>query len=190
MKHPPLAATPWPTDASETSRDRAGDDLGVRLVRRIQRHWLAVVSLASAAILFGAVWVAYLRSVGASNLAEALSTAYLFLCPQRPSHSYFPFGAQMALEEREVAMFATLALGGVLYGRLRGRLQPTSLVWVAVLSAPMAWDVFFQMIGLWDSNWFWRTVTAVLSTWAVMWYVYPRWDIMLARRWRARPRPT
>ena len=152
----------------------------------VRRHWLLLATLGNAAVLAGAVWVAYLRAHGATQLAETLSTAYLLLCPQRPAHSYFPFGAQMALEEREVAMFATLALGGAVYGAVRGRLRPIKLRMVLVLGAPMVLDVVTQMVGLRDSTWLWRTWTGILATWSVIWYVYPRVDWRI-RLQQARP---
>lgn len=153
--------------------DRMLWSFAVGLVDRFARHWLLLFNLSATLVLVGSLLVAYLRSVGAFWLAEPLSTAYLLLCPQRPSHSYFPFGSQMALEHREVAMFAAQLLGGLVYGLFRERLRPMHWRLMILLSLPMAWDGFSQMFGLRNSDWVTRTWTGGLFNLALVFWAYP-----------------
>lgn len=162
--------------------DRPVTEPVIGLTEALTRHWLRLLTLSAALVLVGSLGVAYLRSVGASWLAEPLATAYLLLCPQRPDHAYFPFGAQMALEQREVALLGAQLLGGLLYGRVRGRLRPLDGRLVVLLSLPMAWDGFSQMAGLRASDWLTRTWTGGLFTLAVIAWAYPRLDRAWPRR--------
>jgi uncharacterized membrane protein len=172
---------------SETDRARPGPRaLGYattaftrRAAALIARRWLLLVNLGCALLLAGAVGVAYLRSVGAGWLSEPLATAYLLLCPQRPDHSYFPFGYQMALEHREVAMLGAQLLGGLGFGLIGGRLRGLDWSLVVLLSMPMLGDVLSQMVGLRESNWLIRTWTGGLFTLAFVLWLYPIVDAVI-----------
>lgn len=117
-----------------------------------------------------------MRAVGLTWLSEPIATAYLLLRPQRPEHSYFPFGHQMALEQRPVAMFAAQLIGGLAFGLVRGRLRPLDCRLMLLLTLPLAWDGFSQTFGLRDSTWLWRTWTGGLFNLALVWFAYPRFD--------------
>lgn len=151
-----------------------------RTTRFVARRWVVLMNLNLALVLAGAVAVSYLRSIGVEWLAEPLASAYLLICSQRPSHSYFPFGYQMALEQRMVAIFAAQLLGGLAFSRLRHRLQPLDWRLMVLLSLPFTWDVFSQTFGLRDSDWLWRTWTGALFNLALTWFAYPRFERGLA----------
>lgn len=151
----------------------AASAVGGRLAAAVTRHWLLLANLSCGLVLGGALGVAYLRSIGATWLSEPLSTAYLLLCPQRPDHSYFPFGFQMALEQREVAMFGAQLLGGLVFGLVGGRLPPLDWPLVILLALPLVVDVLTQMVGLRDSDWLTRTWTGGLFNLAFVFWAYP-----------------
>ena len=142
-------------------------------------HWLALLNVLTALTLAGALAPPFLRLLALDPAAEAVHTAYLWLCPQRPDHSYFLFGHKLALEQRELAIFGAQLVGGVLYalGRARFRALP---LWAAVaLALPMAWDGFSQVFGWRDSDWLMRTLTGGLFSLALVWWFYPFVDRLL-----------
>jgi len=96
------------------------------------------------------------------------------LCPQRPSHSFFLFGYPLALEQRMLAIFGGLLLGGLLYAPLRDRLRPLGWRPLVLLNAPLLVDVLSQTAGLRDSTGPWRVATGLLGALAAAWWAYPR----------------
>lgn len=137
------------------------------------RHWLLAINLLAGLTLVGAVLVAYLRSVEAFWISEPLAGAYRLICPQRPDHSYFLWGAQMGMEQRMVALFAAQLLAGLAFGLVRRRMRPLQVRFLLASALPMAVDVGSQMVGLRDSDWGMRTVTGGLAAVAVVAWAYP-----------------
>ena len=137
-------------------------------------HWVLLCNVALGIVLLGAYATPALEALGLAELARTIHIAYLPLCPQRPEHSYFPFGYQTALEHREIAMFAAQLAGGLVYARARDRLRGIPWWLMLALSLPIAWDGFSQMFGLRDSTWFLRTLTGALFSLALVFWLYPR----------------
>ena len=134
-----------------------------------------LVNVSLGLALAGALATPILAYAGYSSVALDLHQMYLFLCPQRPSHSYFLLGHQLALEEREIAMFTAQLVGGLVYGKLRARLriEVNSIVFVA-LSLPLAWDVLSQTLAVRSSDWFTRSWTGAIFMVAFAFWFYPR----------------
>ncbi|MBI2755961.1 MAG: DUF2085 domain-containing protein [Chloroflexi bacterium] len=149
------------------------------------RHWLLLANLLVTLALLGAVGAPVLAAARLDAASAAIHTAYLLLCPQRPAHSYFLFGQQLALEQREMAMFGAQFGAGLLYGvlRARGRWRER-LSWSLLLlfSLPMAWDGLSQAVGLRDSDWQTRTWTGALFSAAFVFWLYPVLDRQLRLR--------
>lgn len=152
------------------------------LWRWSRRRWLLLANLAVGLTLAGAVAAPVLDVLGLHAAADAIRTAYLLLCGQRPSHSYFLFGYQTALEQRLLAMFAAQLLGGLAYAARRGHIAPLGPVPFAILTVPIAWDGFSQLVGLRDSDWLTRSWTGGLFSLAFVALAYPRADRLLRPR--------
>lgn len=142
-------------------------------------HWLALLNVLTALTLAGAFAPPFLRLAGFDPAAEAVHTAYLWLCPQRPDHSYFVFGHMLALEQRELAIFGAQLVGGLAYGLRRERFVGIPLWAVVLLALPMAWDGFSQMFGWRDSDWLTRTWTGGLFSLGLVFWLYPFADRLL-----------
>ena len=146
------------------------------------RRWLLLANLAVGLTLAGAVLAPALDALGLGAAADAIRTTYLLLCGQRPAHSYFPFGYQMALEQRLVAMFAAQLVGGLAYAAWRSRVAPLGPVAFALLTLPIAWDGMSQLLGLRESEWLTRTWTGGFFSLALVAFAYPRVDRLLRPR--------
>ncbi|HYU17594.1 MAG TPA: DUF2085 domain-containing protein [Chloroflexota bacterium] len=160
-----------------------------RLGRWLLRHWLLFVNLAVGLTLAGAVLAPGLDALGMEAAGDAIRTAYRLICPQRPSHSFSVFGHQLALEQRMTAMAAAQLIGGLSYGAWRARIAPLGVFPFILLSLPIAWDGFSQMVGLRDSDWFTRTWTGGLFSLAFVAFAYPRVDGLFQSAARKVSRP-
>ena len=96
-------------------------------------------------------------------------------------------GYKVALCERDLAIFGSLLLGGLIFGaarsilRRRGREVPRLPV-LAYLAAlvPMIIDGGTQLFGLRESDWVLRSITGALFGLASVWLAYPYIDSAMA----------
>jgi len=85
-------------------------------------------------------------------------------------------GYKVAICQRDVAIYGSVFLAGLLYG-LFGRSQgPLSWKVYVLLLIPMAIDGTTQLFGLRESTWFLRSVTGGLFGVACVWFAYPHID--------------
>jgi len=115
----------------------------------------------------------YLMSLGATLPARVLYFGYRFLCHQMPSRSYFIFGHQAALCQRDLAIFSSILLAGLLFSLVRNRVKPLNWRIYLLLVIPIALDGFSQLLGWRESNWQLRTLVGALFGLANVGLVYP-----------------
>jgi uncharacterized membrane protein len=183
------------------------------IVNRVLRHWLAILNLAGALFLGGAVAAPILARLGVTQAAEALYAAYKLTCHQWAFRSFFLFGQQsiyslqeladhtldpftfqgsqtlgwkMAFCERDLAIYIGLLLVGLLYARHRA-LQPCGFVLYTLLILPMAIDGFTQLFGWRESTWELRVATGLLFGLASAWLVLPRLEAAFGSEPRVNP---
>ena len=82
-------------------------------------------------------------------------------------------GYKIAVCQRDVAIYGSVVLAGLLFGLLRGRVRGIGLKVYLPLLIPMAIDGLSQLFGLRESNWWLRTVTGALFGGASVWLAYP-----------------
>jgi uncharacterized membrane protein len=92
-------------------------------------------------------------------------------------------GYKVALCERDLAIFGSLLLGGLIFGAVRGilhrrgRAVPRLPVWAYLFALiPMLLDGGTQLFGLRESNWILRSITGALFGLATVWLAYPYID--------------
>ena len=83
-------------------------------------------------------------------------------------------GYKMALCQRDIALYGSLVVGGLLFGFVRKRLRSLSLIGYAICILPMAIDGGTQLIMLRESNPVLRVFTGALLGLASVWLLYPR----------------
>lgn len=82
-------------------------------------------------------------------------------------------GFKVAVCQRDVAIYGSVVLAGLLFGMLRGRVRGIGLKIYLLLLIPIALDGLSQLFGLRESNWWLRTVTGALFGGASVWLAYP-----------------
>jgi uncharacterized membrane protein len=103
-------------------------------------------------------------------------------------------GYKVAICERDVAIYGSLLLGGLLFGvarsflARRGRRVPKLPVKVYLICLlPMAVDGVTQLMGLRESTWQLRLVTGMLFGLATVWLAYPHIDDAMRDSLKAMP---
>ena len=82
-------------------------------------------------------------------------------------------GYKIAVCQRDVAIYGSVVVAGLLFGLLRARIRSISLKIYLLLLVPMAFDGLSQLFGLRESNWWLRTLTGGLFGGASVWLAYP-----------------
>jgi uncharacterized membrane protein len=85
-------------------------------------------------------------------------------------------GWKVALCQRDVAIYASVFLTGLLYGLVRNRLRPLPFKIYILFVIPIAVDGLTQLVGWRESNWWLRTLTGALFGFASVWLAYPYVD--------------
>ncbi len=186
----------------------------------LTRHWLALFNFLDALYLGIPFLAPVLMHAGDERAAQVIYHAYRFVCHQLPFRSWFLFGehaaypltepislaqleaardfignAQMGYKvafcQRDVAIYAAILLGGLIYGVVRRRWQIKPLPWWAFVLfgiVPMGVDGGYQ----WFTYFRWwyhlspipphettplmRTLTGALFGFTAVWLTYPMVD--------------
>jgi uncharacterized membrane protein len=83
-------------------------------------------------------------------------------------------GYKAALCQRDLALYGSLFVGGLLFGLVRCRLRPLSFVAYVLCLIPIAVDGGSQLVGLRESTPLLRALTGSLVGLASVWMLYPR----------------
>ncbi|MDE3078139.1 MAG: DUF2085 domain-containing protein, partial [Chloroflexota bacterium] len=141
--------------------------------RWLARHWLA----AGDSFLFSfatlPVLAPLLAAAGWRPVAQEIFAAYGWVCHQMPSRSFFILGQQMAYCERNTAIYGSMAVAGLLWGRYGRKLTGLHPLLYGLLVMPMAVDGFTQLFGLRESTWQLRVLTGTLFGVASVWFALP-----------------
>ncbi|MFZ5918724.1 MAG: DUF2085 domain-containing protein [Chloroflexota bacterium] len=85
-------------------------------------------------------------------------------------------GYKMALCERDVAIYGSMVVAGMLFGLLRKRLKPLPWLVFLLFLVPMAVDGGVQFIGLRESSPLQRVITGAIFGLGVVWLAYPYFE--------------
>ncbi|MCE2466883.1 MAG: DUF2085 domain-containing protein [Caldilineaceae bacterium] len=166
------------------------------LLRFGLRHWFALYLVLSGLYAGLALLAPVAMSLGWIRLGTALHGMYFWVCHQEPGASYLVFGRgeplpaeladdrfwkgspaigwKTALCQRNLAIYGSFFLYGLVFG-LAGRRWPPLALWIgALLCVPMAADGLTQAFGWRESNWLWRTLSGSLFSLGIVWTLLPR----------------
>lgn len=121
--------------------------------------------------LFGPEWTPNISALEAGGMA-----ANLGLLGQRQFVGSEAIGYKVAICERDVAIYGSVLLAGLLFGLVRRRIPMLKLRWYLLFLIPMAIDGGTQLFGLRESNWWLRSLTGALFGVASVWLAYPYID--------------
>jgi uncharacterized membrane protein len=123
---------------------------------------------------------AWLAGQGHTAVANRIFVSYSAICTQIPSHSFYPWGVQLATCQRETAIYVSMALAGLAFTPLRHRLRPLAWWAFAGLIAPLTIDGLTQLLGWRESTPELRLLTGGLFGLACVWLLYPRLEAGMA----------
>jgi len=175
---------------------------------KLAKHWLALLNLIAGLYVGLPLLAPVLMEAGWTVPAKAIYFIYRPACHQRPERSYFFGGPQVfyssaqlaaagvnldplvrdignplvgwkvAFCERDVAIYGTIFVTGLLYvawRRRRGRWLMRFRYYIPFL-VPMALDGTLQLFGIHESNWFWRSITGAIFGFGSVLFAYPYLD--------------
>lgn len=163
---------------SQTRRemDRALTKGAINALYWYTKHWLFLLNVIMGAIVALIFLAPYLMSLGWLEPARAVYLLLSPFCHQMPTRSFFLFGYQMGVCERNMAIYAATFLAGLAYIPLRRRLSPLPLWLFALFTLPIALDGFTQLFSLRESTWELRLITGSLFGLGGVWLTYPMMD--------------
>ena len=197
----PGTAQPKPV----TGRTRDFVILVDKAIFRLAKHWLALASLFWGLYVGLPLLAPVLMDAGWTAPAKAIYTIYRPACHQRPERSYFyggpqavysieeleaagldtnPFaraigneelGWKVAFCERDVAIYGSIFIAGLVYGVVRKRwgARRMRLRIFALFLVPMAIDGLLQLFGVYESNWIMRSLTGAIFGVGAVLFAYP-----------------
>jgi uncharacterized membrane protein len=136
-------------------------------------YWATFITAVLGVIVFIAISIPFLSYFGLDAIAKPLFFALHFICAQIPSHSFYIFGHQLGLCERNLSIYSSMFIGSLIFVLTKKRLP--GLPWWAwlLMMLPIAWDGFTQMFGLRESDWILRVVTGSIFGFANVWFALP-----------------
>jgi uncharacterized membrane protein len=189
------------TTASVTGRSRDVVIWLDKAIFRLAGHWLLAVNLVVSLYVGLPVLAPVLMNLGLTTPAKAIYFVYRPACHQRPERSYFLGGSQVlyspdeleaagvdpisrdigneqvgykvAFCERDVAIYGSIVVAGMLFGLVRRRLRPLPILVYGLFCLPMFADGGLQLIGAYESNWALRSITGGLFGFGSVWFAYP-----------------
>ncbi len=150
------------------------------LAESVWHHWLLLFNVVNGLIFAGTFIVPLLNKLGQTGMAGTLFRYYRILCVQNPSHSYFIFGYQMAMDQRMTAIFGAIFVSGIVFSLVGKDVRPLSWRLYVLFLVPIAVDGFTQLFGWRESNWQLRTITGVLFGVANVWLAVPQLQTYMA----------
>jgi uncharacterized membrane protein len=139
----------------------------------LMEYWAHMVTIVLGSLVLGAVSVPFLSYLGLDNIAKPIFFALHLVCAQIPAHSFYVFGHQLGLCERNFSIYASMFIGSLVFVVTKKRM-PGIPWWLWILMMlPMALDGITQMFGWRESDWILRVVTGTLFGVGNIWFALP-----------------
>ena len=136
-------------------------------------YWAHIITIVLGTLVFIPISIPFLSYFGLDAIAKPLFYALHFVCAQIPSHSFYIFGHQLGMCERNFTIYSSMFLGSLVFVLSKKRL-PGIPWWVWLLMIlPMALDGTTQMFGLRESTWYLRVLTGSLFGLGNIWFALP-----------------
>lgn len=196
-----MATTPQPV----AGRSRGLATFIDKAVYNLAKHWLALANLFWAVYVGLPLLAPVLMDAGWTTPAKVIYLVYRPACHQLPERSYFlggeqhvysaeelsdagveiqPFsrdigneavGWKMAFCQRDVAIYGSILLTGLVYALIRRWLGNWKMRfrYFLIFLVPMAVDGLLQLVGVHQSTWVLRTITGAIFGIGAVLFAYP-----------------
>ena len=176
-----------------------------KAIFRLAKHWLLLANLFWGLYVGLPFLAPIFMDAGWTTPAKIIYTIYRPACHQRPERSYFLGGPKLAYSveeleangvetglfsrhigneavgwkvafcERDVAIYGSMFLAGLVYALIRGRLgnRKMKFRYFLLFLVPMGIDGTLQLFGLYESTYLLRTVTGVVFGVGAVLFAYP-----------------
>jgi uncharacterized membrane protein len=139
----------------------------------LMEYWAHMVTIVLGSLVLGAISVPFLSYLGLNNVAKPIFFALHFVCAQIPAHSFYVFGHQLGLCERNFSIYASMFIGSLIFVLTKKRMRGIPWwLWILMM-VPMALDGTTQMFGWRESDWILRIVTGTLFGAGNIWFALP-----------------
>jgi uncharacterized membrane protein len=136
-------------------------------------YWALAITIFLGIIVVAALSVPVLTYLGLNNLAKPLFFTLHLICAQIPSHSFYILGHQLGMCARNMAIYTSMFIGGMVFVLSKKRLRGIPWWFWLLLILPMAYDGLTQMVGWRESTWELRVITGALFGFGNMWFALP-----------------
>jgi len=149
------------------------NSLGLHIGDFLLNHWATLLTCMLGIIVFAALSVPFLSYFGLDAISKQIFFMLHLVCAQIPSHSFYIFGHQLGMCERNFSIYASMFIASLVFVLSKKRL-PGIPWWLWVLMIlPMALDGTTQMVGLRESTWLLRVLTGTLFWLGNLWFALP-----------------
>jgi len=146
---------------------------GRRLGDLLLRYWAHILTGVLGLIVFVTLLIPFLSYLGLDVMAKPMFFALHTICAQIPSHSFYMLGHQLGMCVRNLFIYGSMFLGGLVFVLSKKRL-PGIPWWAWVLMIlPMALDGTTQLLGWRESTWELRMITGTLFGLGSVWFALP-----------------
>ena len=136
-------------------------------------HWATMITYVLGIVVFAALSVPFLSYFGLDGISKQIFFALHLVCAQIPSHSFYIFGHQLGMCERNFSIYTSMFIGSLIFVLSKKRI-PGIPWWIWILMIlPMAIDGTTQMFGLRESTWELRVLTGTLFGLGNVWFALP-----------------
>ncbi len=149
------------------------NSLGLHIGDFLLNHWATLLTSILGIIVFAALSVPFLSYFGLDALSKQIFFALHLVCAQIPSHSFYIFGHQLGMCERNFSLYSSMFITSLIFVLSKKRL--TGIPWWLwlLLILPMAIDGTTHMFGLRESTWQLRVLTGTLFGLGNIWFALP-----------------
>ena len=153
--------------------DRVMNNIGQFVGNFLIQYWATMITCVLGILVFAALSVPFLSYFGLDAISKQIFFALHMVCAQIPSHSFYIFGHQLGMCERNFSIYASMFVGSLIFVLSKKRI-PGIPWWLWILMIlPMAIDGTTQMFGLRESTWELRVLTGTLFGLGNVWFALP-----------------
>ena len=136
-------------------------------------YWAHMLTCVLGLIVFITLLIPFLSYLGLDVVAEPMFFALHAICAQIPSHSFYILGHQLGMCVRNLFIYGSMFLEGLVFVLSKKRLTGIPWwVWVLMI-LPMALDGTTQLVGWRESTWALRMITGTLFGVGSVWFALP-----------------